>query len=112
MNRATYDTPGDVGIPRTIVSNEKLNKAWRCVVDQVELVPIWYLFGAMRPRVVTRYLVKYGRKICLCIDCQARARLHVRKLTEFESTLFDVGDQLSYSIDYLPGKGCHDHSDT
>lgn len=91
---------------KELVSNEKLNKASWCIVDEVMMMPIWYLFGALRPRVVTHYLARFERKICVCRDCLKANIIGTRWLTEFETIMLEPGDQIAYTMDYRDGQSC------
>ena len=80
------------------LSFEKMTKASRVVVTRVEEYPIWWLFGITRKRMVTRVLKDRYTGIHNIIS--------VRRLTEFESTLFELGDIHSYTATYPEGVHC------
>jgi len=86
------------------INRRKMELATKVIVTQCEdvLVRPWWKFWTKRSelRMVTRVLKdRLTGNHCV---------LEVRRLTEFESTLFSEGDMHSYTVEYPEGVGCHD----
>jgi hypothetical protein len=90
--------------PPRRIPMQKIQFANRVVVTQCEEYPTFWgrLFRRnwTKPRMVTRVIKDRHTGI--------HKILSVRRMTVFETTMFEPGDTVSYELEYPAGMGCHD----